>query len=213
MLRKWMRHLSISITRSIELSFVSPYRERLKMLDWIFSEMEWLYDEWNDEMLHLSFASVLWKHIIIFLAAESNSGKKCAALALSSNRLVRIRDVRNNGRLLYGTRALMIGICISIIHWVDEIQMKSEMKRLDRRGSRWSVTVQRMPWWEVWRIRDEIIRLMEVEIMSARNNGNENVWWSVYCTPWKSSWIGLMSPCERRIVQVSHWTLVGRRVI
>ena len=36
MLRKRMRHLSISITRSIESGFVSPYRERLKMLDWIF---------------------------------------------------------------------------------------------------------------------------------------------------------------------------------
>ena len=53
---------------------------------------------------------------LIFLAAESNSGKKCAALALSSNRLVRIRDVRNNGRLLSGTGALMIEICISTIH-------------------------------------------------------------------------------------------------
>ena len=53
---------------------------------------------------------------LIFLAAESNSGKKCAALALSSNRLVRIRDVRNNGRLLSETGALMIETCISIIH-------------------------------------------------------------------------------------------------
>ena len=130
-----VRCIATGISGSMELSFVSLSRERLKRLDWIFSgdgvvirREEW----WGTPPVELVtmyfFSSInLFESWIKFRLKKHH-----VTLALSSNRLVRVWRLRDWRSLALVQKLCRLRACFAVLLFEGLSREEEVMKRLGR---------------------------------------------------------------------------------